>query len=203
MIGTNVLLSVWPDRVYVDARGSNVETGKGGTLRFRHAAWLCAWSGAVVLVALAPATVLADNPGNPGHHYGQISNPGHHYGQFKHANSLPSPASGHQPSAPALHAQSAFYSANETTGEAIPITNPGSSLTDGSLAGRQSTPVASAPPVPQRNVWLTAILLAFVLAANVAGGVILVGRSLHFVLRRVRPVEITVPARGNLQVEAA
>jgi len=45
--------------------------------------------------------------------------------------------------------------------------------------------------------------LAFVLAANVAGGVILVGRSLHFVLRRVRPVEITVPARGNLQVEAA
>jgi len=172
-------------------------------LRFRHAAWLCAWSGAVVLVALAPATVLADNPGNPGHHYGQISNPGHHYGQFKHANSLPSPASGHQPSAPALHAQSAFYSANETTGEAIPITNPGSSLTDGSLAGPQSTPVASAPPVPQRNVWLTAILLAFVLAANVAGGVILVGRSLHFVLRRVRPVEITVPARGNLQVEAA
>jgi hypothetical protein len=25
-----------------------------------------------------------EKPGNPGHHYGEISNPGHHYGQLKH-----------------------------------------------------------------------------------------------------------------------
>jgi hypothetical protein len=195
--------SVWRDRVYVVARGFNVENSEGGPLRFRHAAWLCAWSGALVLVALAPTTVLADNPGNPGHHYGQIGNLGHHYGQFKHRNSRPSQTPGNQPSPPALHTQPASYSANETIGEAIPITNPGSSLTDGSLTGPVSTPVASPPPVPQRNLWLTAILLAFVLAANVTGGVMLVGRTLYFVLRRVRPLGITVPSRGTLQVEAA
>ena len=198
LTGTNVLLSVWRDRVYVVARGFNVDTCRGGTLTIRHPAWLCAWSGAVMLVALAPTTVLADNPGNPGHHYGQISNPGHHYGQFKHPSPRPSPTP-----APALQTQPASYSGNETIGEAIPIANPGSSLTDGSLAGPASTPVASSPPVPLRNPWLTAILLAFVLAANVAGGVILVGRTLHFVLRRVRPLGITVPSRGSLQVEGA
>jgi len=172
-------------------------------LRIRRAASFCIWSGTVALMALAPTTALAKDPGNPGHHYGQISNPGHHYGQLTHPKSQPSPTPGIQPSSPAVRTRPGSYPANETIGSPFPVTNSGSTLTDGSLGGQVSTPVASPTPVPQRNLWLTTILLALVLAANVVGGVVLVGRALHFVLRRVRPLWFTMPAPGNLQPEAA
>ncbi len=167
-------------------------------MRVRRAASLCILSSTVVLMAMAPTTVLADNPGNPGHHYGQISNPGHHYGQFKHSGTQVPPPS----LPPTQHAQPGSSAANGTIGVPGLITNLGSSLTDGSIANQVPGPAGSPARVPQRNLWLTVILLAFVLAANVAGGVMLVGRAVHFALRRVRPVGIAVPSPGNLQVEA-
>lgn len=172
-------------------------------MKVRRAATICVWSGTVAVMALAPVTALADDPGNPGHHYGQISNPGHHYGQFKHPKSLPSPTPGTQPSAPAVQTQPGSNSANQPIGSPLSVNNPGSTVTDGSLGGQVSTPVASPTPVPLRNLWLTAILLALVLAANVVVGVVLVGRALHFVLERVRPLPIAVPSPGNIQAEAA
>jgi hypothetical protein len=153
----------------------------------------------VVLMALAPTTALADNPGNPGHHYGQISNPGHHYGQLKSSGThVPSPSL-----PPTQHAEAGSSAANGTIGAPGLITNLGWSLTDGSIASQVPAPAGSPAPVPQRNLWLTVILLAFVLAANVAGGVMLVGRAVHLAQRRARPVGIAVPSPGNLQVEAA
>jgi hypothetical protein len=173
-----------------------METNNGGRLRIRRAALLGLWSGTVVLMALAPATAVADNPGNPGHHYGQISNPGHHYGQLKHPMTAPLPPPGGQPSPSVLHSQLGSQSTNQTIGGAIAIPASGSPLTQSALTG----PVSA--PAPQRNLWVTVILLALVLAANVAGGVVLLGRAVHFVLRRVRPLGITLPSRGHLQVEA-
>ena len=172
-------------------------------MRIRRAASLCVWSGTVTLMAMAPTTALAKDLGNPGHHYGQISNPGHHYGQFKHPTSQPSPTPDTQPSSLAVQTKPGSNHANETIGGPFLVTNSGSTPTDGSLGGQVSTRVASPTPVPQRNLWLTTILLAFVLAANVVGGVFLVGRAVYFVLRRVRPLRITEPSGGNLQAEAA
>jgi hypothetical protein len=169
-------------------------------LRIRRAASLCIWSGTVALMALAPATALADNPGNPGHHYGQIRNPGPHYGQLKHPRTAPLPTPGGQPSPSVLHSQLGSQGTNQTIGGAIAIPASQSPLTQSTLTGPGSVPVAA--PAPQRNLWVTVILLALVLAANVAGGVVLLGRAVHFVLRRVRPLGITLPSRGNLQVEA-
>ena len=154
-----------------------------------------------MLMAMAPTTALADNPGNPGHHYGQISNPGHHYGQLKHPKT---PPPGVQPSAPpTLPSEGGSFVGNTTIGALAPAGNSGSSLTDGSIASQVPAPFNSPAPVPQPNVWLTAILLALVLAANVVGGVMLVGRGAHFALRRIRPVALAVPASGNLQVKPA
>jgi hypothetical protein len=154
-----------------------------------------------MLIAMAPMTALADNPGNPGHHYGQISNPGHHYGQLKHPKT---PPPGTQPSAPpALPSAGGSFAGNTTIVATVPTTNSGSPLIDGPIASQVPAPIESPAPLPVRNLWLTAILLALVLAANVVGGVVVVGRALHFALRRVRPVAIAVPSPGNLQVKTA
>ena len=185
--------------MYLVARGFNMETSEGETLRVRGAASICIWSCTIALLALAPTTALADNPGNPGHHYGQISNPGNHYGQLKHSGvQVPPPSL-----PPTQHTQTGPYAASGTIGATAPTTDSGSSSTDESIANQVPVPVASPAPVPQRNLWLTVILLALVLAANVAGGVVLVGRAVHFALRQVRPVGIPVPSPAKLQVKTA
>lgn len=97
----------------------------------------------IALVAFSAMTVYAKDvpvpsgrPGNPGHHYGEISNPGHHYGQLKHQPApvpTPAPTPAPQPSS------------NPVTGPVIGI------LTSGHTAQPAATPAAAPPsslPVP-------------------------------------------------------
>ena len=76
----------------------------------------------LAVTAFATVTVFAeDKPGNPGHHYGEISNPGHHYGQLKHKHTpTPTPSPNPGPS---------------TNPTSNPGTHPGSSGPSNQLAG--------------------------------------------------------------------
>ena len=149
-------------------------------LRF---AGLCApFLAALFAVVLMPTSALADaNPNNHGHHY--------HLGWVNH----------HSPPAPAPQpggGPGTTGPKNSIVGVVRAAVNPQAPT------GTSETPViappagmvASAQPVPAvRNLWLVAILLATVLAANVTLAVLAAGRGGHYAIgRTLAPVRIRV-----------
>jgi pilus assembly protein Flp/PilA len=172
----------------------------------RRAVTVCGCSAVLALVSLAPATALADNPANPGHHYGQLSNPGHHYGQLSnpghHYGQLK-----HQPSPPP-----APNPAPPSTSHPLPVVHPAAVLATPTLGSTTAIADPIAPvsgeagtepsaglitavspvPAPERNFWLTVIIVAAVLAANVAAAAYLLARGGSYLASRVRPVRMTL-----------
>jgi len=162
----------------------------------RRAFTVCGCSAVLAIVALAPTTALADNPGNPGHHYGQLSNPGHHYGQLKHQPAAPPTL--HPTPPPTSHplpvVRPAAVLATPTVGSTTTIGDPIAPVSVGvgtePAAGLITT--ASPVPSPERNLWLTVIILAAVLAANVAAAAYLLARGGSYVARQVGLERITL-----------
>src|SRR5205823_13438854 len=176
-------------------------------LKIRRAAALCVCPVTLALVALAPATALADNPGNPGHHYGQLSNPGHHYGQLKHRSPtpvvLPSPPPLVLPST--LHPQAVKPQAAGTAlsvGSAAKLAGPVVQTPVQAAAPPPGVTIAPAP-LPERNLWLTVIVVAAMLAANVAGALILAARGASYLLGWKRPGAISLRSASVLQPATA
>lgn len=182
---------------YGIALESDGKVGEGGTLRIQRAAAFCGCSAALALAALAPATVLADNPGNPGHHYGQLSNPGHHYGQLKHNSTLPSPPPIVVPSAPPAPVPIPGTGPSQTI--RTPVDAPGrpTSGSIGTVTGPQpvAITVVVPAPVPGQVNWLTVIVVAALFAAGIVAVVILVGRGGSYLISLARP-----SVRGYQQV---
>jgi pilus assembly protein Flp/PilA len=170
-------------------------------LRIQGLVALCGCSAALGFVALAPMTALADNPGNPGHHYGQLSNPGHHYGQLKH-QPAPSPTPRLTPPPtpqPATHP--APQGATQGVGSQVKIAN---TVAPTSLGADTTSPVevvtsVSPASLPERNVWLVAIIVASVLAANIAAAVIMLGRGGYYLVSHVSPDTVTASLSDVLQ----
>jgi pilus assembly protein Flp/PilA len=173
-------------------------------LRIQHAAALCGCSAALALVALAPATALADNPGNPGHHYGQLSNPGHHYGQLKHPSTHPSPPPIVLPSAPPIAnpIPTTHPAAGPDQNVRVPITAPTAATSGslGALADPAPVVITAAPPVPLREPtsWLIVIVVAALFAAGVVAVVVIVGRGSSYLISRARPIVIPVGLKAAL-----
>ncbi len=136
---------------------------------------------AVFVACLAPSTALADaNPNNNGNHY--------HYGWVNHHSPPSAPvggaANGPNPNSliativpPALAPQAPTVVPPET-----PVLVPPGDI------------VTTAQPLAAGgNVWLVAILLAAVLAANVTLAVLATARGGHYAIRRsLAPVGIRI-----------
>ena len=143
--------------------------------------------GSVVLLVLAPASVLAFTPpapGNPGNHYGELL----HNPHMRTGQPAPGPGGGNN-NGGGNNFQNAFGGtrsgfAGDSTGglpafqfQATPLSLP--QLTAGVNLGQ--------------DAWLVVILLASLLAANVVLAVLYVSRGGHYMYRRaLRPV--LVPA---------
>ena len=111
-------------------------------------------------------SVYADEkPGNPGHHYGEISNPGHHYGQLKHKDAqTPPPATSRPPatsSTPPGHVSSGLPSSDPAPAAGIP--DLASTLPVSNVLPRQAT--AKTPPVSRDwTSWLILLILPALVA---------------------------------------
>lgn len=140
-----------------------------------------------VFLALAPASVLAFTPPDP-------NSPGNHYGEYLHnphmrsGQPAPGPGGGNNGGA-GNGIQNAFGGARSGS--------PGAN-TGGLPAFQFQAPPVSLPQLTGganlgQDAWLVVVILASVIAANVALGVVYVARGGNYVYRRaLRPV--LVPA---------
>lgn len=146
-------------------------------MKFRHPGLWAPFLAAVFAVVLTPSSALADaNPNNHGHHY--------NFGWINH-HSPPAPAptpkpggGGTVPSGPK---------------SSIVLVLPVAIAQAGGTVTVPETPVVAPPAgmvattqlLPDvRNLWLVAILLATVLAANITLAVLAAGRGGHYAIRR-------------------
>jgi hypothetical protein len=136
---------------------------------------------AVFVVCLAPSTALAAaNPNNHGHHY--------HYGWINH-RTPPSTNPGQAPAPAGGGSTSSGPSTKSLIANAVPASlsvQAPSAIVPGTAALVPSGGIVTTvePLVPGRNLWLVAVLLAAVVAANVTLAVLAAGRGGHFVIRR-------------------
>jgi len=146
---------------------------------------------AVFVACLAPSTALAAaNPSNHGHHY--------HYGWIHHHSPPPStnpgPATaptggGTTSSGPNIKSFVATVVPAALAPQAPTVIAPQAP----SLVAPRDVVKTAQPLDASRNLWLVAILLAAVVAANVTLVVLATGRAGHYVIRRTfAPVGITV-----------
>ena len=144
----------------------------------------------IASLLLTAASVYADEkPGNPGHHYGEISNPGHHYGQLKHTlvgpppTQAPPPTTTTQPQAPppATHPAGTGH-----TGAADPTagTNPDSADLPATVPNSALQPVqVIAKTAPVSNDWVSWLIL-LILPALLVVWVIVFARATLTAVRR-------------------
>ena len=143
---------------------------------------------AVFVACLAPSTALADvGPNNPGHHY--------HYGWI-HKNPPPPANPGPATTRGGGGATSSGQNTTSFIAAAVPTSLAPQApaiapLVAPALVAPRDIVTTAEPVVPSRDVWLVAILLAALVAANVAALVWLVGRAGHYTIRRtLAPVGI-------------
>lgn len=143
-------------------------------MKLNHAGLWAPIVAALLALALLPTAVLAENPTNNGHHY--------HYGWVHHKTppnaTTPPPTTVGTPKVKHTTVPAAVAPSG-VTGAALPATEhlvPSTSTT---------TPVAALVPTPVSNPWLLVIVLASIVAANVAMGVLGLARGGNFVVRRV------------------
>lgn len=178
-------------------------------MRILRAAALCGCSVALAIAAQAPAAALADNPGNPGHHYGQLSNPGHHYGQLKHGSTVPSPPPIAVPSVPpVIHPIPATHPVAgpaQTVRTPVQASSPSTTGSLGPVADLAPVVITPGAPAPWRELvnWLIVIVAAALVAASVVALVIIVGRGAYYVIARTRPSVIRVGLQAALRPRQA
>lgn len=143
----------------------------------RHAVAL-----ALVLVALAPTSVLAFTPPAPG-------NPGHHYGELIHNPHMqPSPGGGGGNNGGGANNGSSGISnslwiGGSASDQGPSIDTPGVELSPTTGGGFDT--VAAVVVDSGQNSALVVIILAALIAANVSFAVVYVARGGNFLMRRV------------------
>ena len=144
-------------------------------------------------ILLAMVNVYADEkPGNPGHHYGEISNPGHHYGQLKHKETPPPttqtpPPITTQPQTPppATHPAGAS-DASRSSGAADPATtnSAGSADPPATVSVNTLQPAhVDAKTAPVSHDWVSWLILLILPALLVAWMVVFARATLTAVRR--------------------
>lgn len=132
----------------------------------------------LVLLTLAPAPVLAFTPPDP-------NSPGHHYGEYIHNRHMQSgqPAPGPGGGGGANGGQTVFGNGRAGTAGATTGGLPAFEFHPTSLSLPQLTGGVNLG----QDAWLVVIILASLVAANVALFVIYVSRGGHYVFRRALP----------------
>lgn len=141
-------------------------------------------------------------PGNPAHHYGEISNPGHHYGQQRHHPPAPSPTPNPVPTPnPMSTPNPASKPSQPPTGSGAHGTNAGTPASHASLGvanagvgtigvpAQDQRKVRAVTEIPGSPIWLDWLIL-LVLPVLLAVWAIVATRIVRNSLRTLSPVAV-------------